>query len=120
MFTKDEPITLTNLGGGAAVEKFDEELQRVLDNIVDPNTQAESVRSITLKVTIKPDNTRQVGTVLISSVAKLAPDKEYETTCALGAVNGKGVARELREQGSLFDLDGADNVVGIDQAGGGE
>ena len=36
MFTKEEALTLANLGDGAAVELFDTELSKVLKNIMDP------------------------------------------------------------------------------------
>ena len=52
--TSDEKLSLANLGGGAAVEKFDTELQKVLDNIADPNTVENAGREVTLKVKIKP------------------------------------------------------------------
>lgn len=48
-------MTLANLGGGAAVERFQEELQKVITNILDPNTEAQAKRSVVLKVTIKPE-----------------------------------------------------------------
>ena len=36
--TRGETVSLSNLGGGAAVEKFNDELVEVLRNIQDPNT----------------------------------------------------------------------------------
>ena len=117
MITNDEPITLTTLGGGAAVEKFDDAFQRVLDNIVDPNTKPDAVREIILKVKIKPDENRNVGHVIISCDPKLAPESVFRTTCAIGSVNGKGVAREYVHNMPLFEGEKTDNVVEIDRNG---
>ena len=49
-----EFFTLTEIGRGAAVERFDLELQKVLDNIQDPNTDPKKARSVFLKFTITP------------------------------------------------------------------
>jgi len=72
-------VTLQTLGGGAAIEKFEVELQRVIDNMLDPNTLATASREIVLKVTIKPDQNRQVGTVAIATTCKLASDAPFTT-----------------------------------------
>jgi hypothetical protein len=59
---EDEPsVSLQNLGGGAAIELFDLELQKVLENISDENTRPAVVREITLKVKIKPGDDRDYG-----------------------------------------------------------
>lgn len=114
MFTKEDPMSLKNLGDGAAIEKFDEELQKVLDNIIDPNTKPDAVREVKLSVKIKPDDNRNIGAISILSDSKLAPDEEFVTSCVIGKLNGKGLAREFKGQQSLFpDADG-DKVVGID------
>lgn len=55
-----EKLSLVNLGGGAAVEMFDEALEKVLENILDPNTEAKTKRVITLKMTISPAENRGV------------------------------------------------------------
>ena len=43
----EKQVTLENLGHGAAMEMFQAELRNVVANIVDPNTRAEAVRSMT-------------------------------------------------------------------------
>lgn len=119
VMTKDDPISLLNLGDGAAIEKFDEELQRVLDNIVDPNAKADAVREITLKVKFKPDENRNVAAVSIATDCKLAPDREVTTACVIGRIGSKGHAREMRQQQSLFTGGQVgEKVTGIDTATG--
>ena len=117
MVTNDAPITLATLGGGAAVEKFGRELEKVIENIKDPNTKPEAVREIVIKVKIAPDKDRSLGAISVSAASKLAPDDEFTTACALGVVGGKAVAMEFLRDTPLFGSgESGDNVVGIDQA----
>ena len=90
-----EFFTLTDIGRGAAVERFDMELQKVLDNIQDPNTDPKKARSVVLKFTITPDEDRGVGKYAIDAQAKLAPIEAHPGRVFLGRdKNGKGVATE--------------------------
>ena len=115
MFTNEDPVTLGNLGDGAAIEKFNDELQKVLDNIIDPNTKADMVREIVLKVRLKPDENRNVAAISIVCGCKLAPDSEFITSCMIGKVGNTGLAREMKTQQSLFVEGEDEKVVGIDQ-----
>lgn len=91
---KTEIVSLESLSGGAVVERFQLALQEVLDNIIDPNTEAKKARSITLKFTVKPDEDREVCTVTIGSETKLAPIAQLNTHIFVGMKDGKGVACE--------------------------
>ena len=50
----DKRLTLANLCDGAVQEKVDRALEKVSNNILDPNTEPGKKRSITLKITLKP------------------------------------------------------------------
>jgi hypothetical protein len=90
-----EFFTLTEIGRGAAVERFDLELQKVLDNIQDPNTDPRKARSVVLKFTITPDEDRGVGKYAIDAQAKLAPLKSHPGRVFLGRdQDGHGMASE--------------------------
>ena len=90
-----EFFTLPEIGRGAAVERFDMELQKILDNIQDPNTDPKKARSVVLKLTITPDEDRGVGKYAIDCQAKLAPIKAHPGRVFLGRDrNGRGVASE--------------------------
>lgn len=56
----EEPITINigNLCKGAIIDAFEKELQKCLDNIYDLDTPATTIRTITLKVKLKPDEAR--------------------------------------------------------------
>lgn len=91
---ESEIVTLASLSDGAALERFDHELQRTLDNIADPNTDPKAVRTITLTVKIKPNDKRTMGEVKFSAQAKLAPLAPVETLIFIGRSGGNIVASE--------------------------
>jgi len=117
MESKKEQISLSNLKDGAAIEIFDYELQKVLKNILDPNTNAEAVREITLKVKIKPDKNRDFGPVSIQGISKLAPAEPIVTQAFFGRAGAKIVAHEYDpKQGNLFEEKAPDlQAVGGDK-----
>ena len=78
-----EIVSLDNLGRGAAVEKFDDELRKVLENILDPNTTL-AAREVTLKVKLTPDETRGISVTDIVCSSKIAPRKPFRTTLFVG------------------------------------
>lgn len=88
-------IRLDTIAGGAAMDRFDEELSKVLGNIADPNTNPEKIRSITIKITMRPNKVRDAGEVVVSSEAKLAPVKPADATVFFGKVGGAACRRRL-------------------------
>ena len=107
MFTSEESLTLANFGEGAVNEIFDRELQRVLKDIMDPNTEATAQREVTLKIVIKPDEERDLGVVGVKASSRLAGSRAFISKLAFGhAKSGKVEAREcFSGQRSLFDED---------------
>jgi len=85
-------VTLDGLGDGAALEKFQTELGRVLENIADINTPATDKRKITLTFEFKPDEDRQASKIIISSSSTLASDRRQEAIVAIGRHGGRRVA----------------------------
>lgn len=96
MATKDDEqfISLETLMEGAAVEKFQTELDAVLENILDPNTKPEAVREITLKLKIKPKENRKSADVSVLATSKLAPAIESKTVIFIGRKQNRAVAAE--------------------------
>jgi hypothetical protein len=75
-----QKIELQTIQNGAVLDLFNEELKKVLGNIEDENTAADSGRSITIKVSIKPDKTRRTGEVKVqvsSSLAKIRASESF-------------------------------------------
>lgn len=102
-----ENIELGSLGAGAAAELFQAELERVIANVIDPNTKAEAVRSITLKLSIKPDKkTRSMCSLAIDCSSRLAPSLPFESHLFVGMENGQPVSSEYNPaQGRLPGID---------------
>lgn len=102
-----EKVSLANLAGGAAVERFDAELARVLDNMADQNTKVKEARTITLKVQIVPTEDRAMGVVSIQASSKLAGMEKIGSAVELVQEGRKQVAyQRTAKQGDLFP-DGA-------------
>lgn len=101
MFTSDQDASLTNLGQGAAVEKFDYELKRAIADLLDVNKDGTKARTITLKVTLKPGATQGIVDTTIECNAKLADRKPFATNLMVGR-DATGIqARELFQQRPL-------------------
>jgi len=81
-------------------------LDKVLQNIGDPNTDAEATRTITLKIKIKPDENRELAGVQIDAESKLAPHRPVGTSVFVGKKDGRVVAVENNpRQPGIFDDD---------------
>jgi len=93
---QNERISLDTLNQGAAVERFNLALQDVLDNIQDPNTDPKAVRTVTMKVTFKPDGDRGIANLKCDVVPKLAPIAPFDVRVFLGRdKDGNGYASEF-------------------------
>lgn len=65
-------LSLINLNNGVCVEIFDRDLQVIMENIKDVNTDAETTRQISLTVTFKPNPDRSGATAIVESKVKVA------------------------------------------------
>jgi hypothetical protein len=91
----EEKVTLENLGAGAAKQLFEVELQRALDDILDPNTDPKAVRKVQLTLAMKPGSDRSVSKVGIQATSTMGKPLPFMTEFFLGkGVNGKAVAYE--------------------------
>jgi len=108
-FQKSSINELDSLARGALNERFNEELDKVLANIYDPNTDPKKERSVTLVIKIKPNDRRSQATLTLSAKCALAPampvatdlfmQKDYKT----GRVIATEVTAEIPGQ---IGLDG--------------
>ncbi len=106
-------VKLENLAIGAANERFDEELKKVIPNIMDPNT-TDAAREIKLTVKIKPLDPvdRRVCGVSISCSSKLAPLSPVITSIHVGMKDNEYQAYENNpDQIDLFDTNQPENAV---------
>lgn len=109
-------VSLENLGNGACVEKFNIELEKVIENILDPNTDGKA-RVITLKVAIKPSEKNRTATdVEVHCSSKLSAPVAFGTHIYMGTQKGVMVAFEHNPEQMTFDdvkpeFDSSETVV---------
>jgi len=89
-------VDINKIAGGALAEKLQRELQRVAENVLDPNTKAESVRKVTITISIKPNETRQIGSSNIEVKSNLVATKGIPTSFLFDySKDGKAVVKEM-------------------------
>lgn len=103
-------IDLNEFAEGALAAKVNAELEKVLENIADPNTDPKKNRTITVSIKIHGDEKRDVLNTTVATKVSLQPMKEVETKLMMGADdNGNIIGKELRSgaKGQMFfDTDG--------------
>jgi hypothetical protein len=103
-------IDLNEFAEGALAAKVNAELEKVLENIADPNTDPKKNRTITVSIKIHGDEKRDVLNTTVSTKVSLQPMKEVETKMMMGTDdNGNIIGKELRSgvKGQMFfDNDG--------------
>lgn len=87
-------ISFDTIAGGAAAEKFQGELSKVLANIDDPNTPATKKRTITVKITFTPNKDRSEAVLLVDSNCTLVASEQCDTHVFLGRHKGNLIAIE--------------------------
>lgn len=107
MDEKVKEVSLANLANGAAVELFDRQFGKLLENIADPNTDAQTKRIVSVEVTVTPTEDRETGHVAVAVKSKLAPPRPAPGTIHLGERHGKPVAvtYDLRQQDFFVEQD---------------
>ncbi|MNI85222.1 hypothetical protein D3C73_1421960 [compost metagenome] len=85
-------------------------MNKVADNVMDPNTDWKKARKLTVTITIKPDEQREIGLVSVDAKTTLAPAHGIATKLVFGKDReGKAVAEEL--------VSGVKNQMMIDDEG---
>lgn len=91
-----DKLTIANIARGAVVEQFDSELEKVLENIMDPNTDPKKVRKIQINLQIKPNEKRNMAEVKCQTKSSLIPANIVETAITIGkSTDGTIAAAEL-------------------------
>ncbi len=111
-------ISLQSLCEGAAGELFDLELQKLNDNIADPNTDPKIIREVVLKVRFRPDENRERAAMEVGVTLKLAPRKGHGALAWFGKDNaGRQIAVENNPNQGTFKF-AQDGVTPINQKKG--
>ena len=91
--------SLSDLMDGGVEERFNQELERVWDNVCDPNTPAKTAREVTLKVKIVPNERTDSCDFKVSCTSKLAAKCELSQTVMLNfGDDGSIIATERTNQ----------------------
>lgn len=99
-------LDLSKIDDGAVQGKFAHEMEKVLENILDRNTDPTKKRSVTITVDIIPNKDRDMLILASQCKSKLVPREETETKVLFGRNldTGKLEAAELKSnaRGQLF------------------
>ena len=96
---KDARSSLLQMAKGAIQERVDYEVTRVVDNLLDMNTEAKAKRKVVLTITMVTDDDRRVVKVEASAKSTLAPVTPIGTSLVITADgNGEMMLAEIVPQ----------------------
>jgi hypothetical protein len=100
------PLSLESLGNGGAMELFNHELEKVLRNCMDINTDHRFKRSVFIEMKVQPDETRETAAIKIEVGTKLASPRGLISQIFIGEEEGRAVAVTFDpRQGDLLNQD---------------
>jgi len=89
-------VNIMELARGAILEQIDHAMKMVMENILDPNTEVKTARKLTINLTFKPDDSREIVNCSAQAKPTLAPIKPIVTNIIVEADrNGNPMAAEL-------------------------
>ena len=95
--TKKINFDLSKIAGGGAQEKFDQEMKKVIENILDVNTAPKKKRKVAVNLTFEPSEKRDVIETTVEVKSTLAPQMGISTSMMVGRGNdGYIEANELK------------------------
>lgn len=77
-------LDLSSIANGGLQEKLNNELARVIENILDPNTDPTVKREVSIKLVLKPNDQRNSVDTIMEVKSKLAPQVKLSTTILVG------------------------------------
>ena len=91
-------MTLMTIGGGALAELFENELQGVLKNIRDPNSDVKKSSKVTIEITITPMEDRGSAAMKYVVKSSKAPARVRQSNVVFGVDNGLFICKEIGNQ----------------------
>ena len=86
----DNSKGILEMARGAFLERADYEMKKLVDNILDANTKATAKRTMTLKITLIPDDQRMNVGVSFEVKATLAPTTPVTTALFMAGEDSDG------------------------------
>ncbi|HEL1763685.1 TPA: hypothetical protein TXY87_001372 [Streptococcus suis] len=77
-------LDLSSIADGGLQEKLNNELARVIENILDPNTDPTVKREVSIKLVLKPNDQRNSVDTIMEVKSKLATQVKLSTTILVG------------------------------------
>lgn len=81
-------INLEQFAGGKLSVQLNKALEKITENIQDPNTDAQKVRKINVSISLRPNDERNFVSTTVETKLSLAPE--------LGATTALSMGRDLR------------------------
>ena len=81
-------INLEQFAGGKLSVQLNKDLEKVTENIQDPNTDAQKVRKMNVSISLRPNDERNFVSTTVETKLSLAPE--------LGATTALSMGRDLR------------------------
>ena len=93
-------FNLEDFAGGKLSAQINKALEKVTENVQDPNTDAEKVRKITVTIAFKPNAERNYVATAVETKTTLAPELGAVTALNMGRdiITGKVDAVEIMNQ----------------------
>jgi hypothetical protein len=98
--------SIADLNYGAVNEQFDKAFNQLIDNMLDPSTEAKKARSIVITIKVIPSEDRSMAQTEVDVKTKLAPIMTDSGSFVLDADDsGRVVAKtgKPENQGILFE-----------------
>ena len=96
MNEQNQRDSIMSMARGAFEERVDYEMDKVIQNILDPNTKATAKRKITLTIELTPDDERRTIGVSVTAKSTLAATNPVAT--ALYKYDPEVYARRVRDR----------------------
>jgi hypothetical protein len=102
MLTRDENLTFQNLNDGQVQMAFDQHLDRLIKNCLDPNAGTKG-RKLIVTLDVVPNDRRDEVAIKVSVDSKLLNTRAFQTAATMGVdSHGRGVMREYQRQQPLL------------------
>lgn len=98
-------MSLDRFAGGALLERFNLAMRQIVQNLADVNADPQKARTLTIKMTFKPDVGRSIKTSVSTNVS-LAPPLADETMMLIGKDARTGAVQ-------MSEIDDASQMVSV-------
>lgn len=95
-------LSVANIADGALIEQMNFEVQKVLNNIIDPNTDATKKRKVTVSLTFVPSSDdRNMADIVFETKSTLVPIRAGKTRIAFEKTNDDAIVADELRRGTM-------------------